>query len=119
MTATRPGTTPQPVTATGLGRERRTLDELLALFRRPAWMDDALCQEYPEVNFFPGRGESTDEARAVCGRCLVRSECLAFALEHGQGAGGRGGFGVWAGTSARERVKMRPEREARPSTPAA
>ena len=105
--ATRPGITPQPVMATGLGPERPPLDDLLALIRRPAWQADALCIEYPEVNFFPARGEPTEPARAVCRACLVREECLAFALEHGLGPGQHGGHGVWAGTSARERGRWR------------
>lgn len=104
----RPGTTAQPVFASGLGRERTPVPELVELLKRPAWMADALCPEYPEVRFFPERGESAEPARAVCGRCLVRAECLTWALEHGQSAAQHGGHGVWAGTSARERTRMRP-----------
>jgi hypothetical protein len=48
---------------------------------RPAWMRDGLCLEYPDVNFFPTQGESTGPAKAVCAGYLVRSECLAYALE--------------------------------------
>lgn len=102
----RPGTASQPVYATGPGGGRGTLDDLLGLLRRPAWQADALCIEYPEVNFFPERGEPSAPAKAVCERCLVRPECLAWALEHGQGPGLGGGHGVWAGTSARQRREM-------------
>lgn len=79
-----------------------TLDDLAD---RPPWMRDALCREYPEVNFFPGRGEDTLPARAVCGRCLVRDECLAYALTLDDGGGLTG---IWAGTSGRERRRLRP-----------
>lgn len=65
------------------------LDELLAYAvaaviarHRQPWWADALCKEYPAVSFFPGRGESTAPAKDVCGRCLVRAECHADAVEH-------------------------------------
>ncbi len=47
----------------------------------PAWQSDALCTEYPDVNFYPSRGEDVTAAKAVCARCLVRSECEAYALD--------------------------------------
>lgn len=100
--ATRPGSTPQPVYASGLAGDRRTVDEMLALIRRPSWQADAACIEHPEVNFYPERGESTEPARAVCSGCLVRAECLDFSLQEGNG----GRFGVWGGTSARERRRI-------------
>jgi WhiB family redox-sensing transcriptional regulator len=83
-------------------------DDILAemlgdLVGRPAWQADALCREYPEVDFFPGRGESTAPAKAVCARCLVRDECRAL-------AGERNEFGVWGGTSAQERRRNRRHR---------
>jgi len=37
---------------------------------RPAWHADAACLEHPEVNFFPGRGESLAPAKAICAGCL-------------------------------------------------
>jgi hypothetical protein len=52
------------------------VDHLLELLDRPAWQRDALCREYGgDVNFFPGRGESLELARALCAACLVRPEC--------------------------------------------
>ena len=53
--------------------------------------------------FFPGPYESQDAARTVCGGCEVRSECRDYALE----AGEPHLVGVWAGTSTRERGKLR------------
>src|SRR3954454_12633080 len=44
------------------------------------WRLDALCIEYPDLDWFPTSGASVDPGRAVCGRCLVRQECLTFAL---------------------------------------
>jgi WhiB family redox-sensing transcriptional regulator len=77
-----------------------TLDELLDA---PPWMADALCAEpaYPTSMFFPERGEPTEPAKAVCARCLVRQECLAYALAAGIP------LGIWGGTSGRERRALR------------
>jgi hypothetical protein len=33
----------------------------------PAFAKDGLCREYPQVNFFPGLGESSAPAKGVCG----------------------------------------------------
>lgn len=67
---------------------------------RPRWHRDAACREHPEVNFFPARGESTGAARGVCADCLVRSECLDYAITNDAD-------GIWAGTSGGERRAMR------------
>jgi WhiB family redox-sensing transcriptional regulator len=40
-------------------------------------------------------------AKAVCGRCRVKRECLRFALDSRQD------FGVWGGTTEEERKLMR------------
>ena len=67
-------------------------------------MRDSLCAEYPKHLFFPERGASCVQAKAICHACLVRSECLAFALHHPQG---ELLIGIWGGTSARERRMLR------------
>ena len=66
--------------------------------RPPSWHRDALCAQpaHKGVNFFPERGESAAPAKAICGRCVVRSECLSYALEVGP-------TGIWAGTSGHDR----------------
>jgi hypothetical protein len=69
---------------------------------KPDWHRDAACREHPDVNFFPERGEDSRPAKAVCAKCLVRAECLA--------AGIREHFGIWSGTSERERRRIRAER---------
>ena len=80
---------------TTLGRsEASTAGEVLGLLGlRPAWMRDGLCREHPEVSFYPDLGQSLEPARAVCQRCLVRDECLAYALQHDER------HGVWGGLS--------------------
>ena len=67
------------------------------LLERPDWQLDAACRGHPTEMFFPSRGESNDEAKAICQRCRVRHHCLAQALELGE-------VGIWAGLSARARI---------------
>jgi WhiB family redox-sensing transcriptional regulator len=69
-------------------------------------MDEAVCRGAadPEL-FFPvsevGPGtRQVNEAKAVCARCPVRPDCLAFALEQDLD-------GVWGGTTEEERRAMR------------
>lgn len=78
------------------------LPSLVDLVVRPAWHDDALCREYPDVSWFPARGTSTGPAKDVCGRCLVRAECLDAALESDEPP-----QGVWGGTAPEERRRLR------------
>lgn len=77
------------------------LDVFSALFW-PAWMADAACVEAPDKDaWFPSRGESNEPAKTVCFGCLVKSECLAFALEENIS------FGIWGGMTTRERRARR------------
>lgn len=82
------------------------LGTLLALagWSRPAWMRDALCPEYPSVDFFPSQGQSVTDALEVCARCLVAVECSAYAISE------RIDFGIWGGTTARARRRTADER---------
>jgi WhiB family redox-sensing transcriptional regulator len=57
----------------------------------------------PEL-FFPERGSSTREAKEVCRGCVVRSECLEFAIANSEK------FGIWGGMSERERRRVRRAR---------
>ena len=62
-----------------------------------AWRLDALCAETDPEAFFPEKGGSTREAKRICSRCEVKSECLEYALMHDER------FGIWGGLSERER----------------
>jgi WhiB family redox-sensing transcriptional regulator len=86
------------VLATAMLRLLRLLGDL------EPWQRDALCREHPEVEFFIERGASSAPAKALCQRCAVRDECLAYALEHGIR------HGVWGGLSERERRRIKRER---------
>jgi WhiB family redox-sensing transcriptional regulator len=77
------------------------------------WRQRGAClDEDPEL-FFPvgtGRGAAPqeEEARAVCMRCPVRAECLAWALETGQE------FGVWGGMTELDRRRIRRQQRRQP-----
>lgn len=66
-----------------------------------SWQAKARCLEVDPEIFFPERGGSSKAARAVCTQCEVRVECLRYALRN------REQFGIWGGTSERERRKLR------------
>ncbi len=67
----------------------------------PNWWHDAACINVAgRVDFFPGRGESAREAKAVCAECTVRAECLDYALRFHPLCG------VWGGLSERERRRL-------------
>lgn len=72
----------------------------------PLWQEQAACRSAVGVNFFPERGQTTKEAKAVCAACPVRAECLDYALAN------REKFGVWGGLSERQRRRVRQERAA-------
>lgn len=75
-------------------------ERAFAPFADVSWHVDALCAETDPEAFFPEKGGSTKEAKAVCADCLVRAECLDYALATGQR------FGIWGGRSERERRKL-------------
>jgi WhiB family redox-sensing transcriptional regulator len=68
------------------------------------WQERANCLGVDPDLFFPERGASTREAKAVCRGCEVRVECLEYALANGEK------FGIWGGMSERERRRIRRQR---------
>ena len=76
------------------------------------WKQFANCLGVDPDLFFPERGASTKEAKRVCSACVVRSECLEYALQNGEK------FGIWGGMSERERRRGRRERALRGGRPA-
>lgn len=73
---------------------------------RPSWHRQAACRGKGPGQWFPGRGESTEPARAICAECPVKADCLAAALE----VGTMHDSGVWAGTSVVQRRALRRDR---------
>ena len=70
----------------------------------PSWHDFANCLGVDPDLFFPERGASTKEAKEVCRGCVVRGDCLVYALQNGEK------FGIWGGMSERERRRIRRQR---------
>ena len=66
-----------------------------------SWQTHAACTGAHHISFFPEEGEHPDEAVAICRRCPVRQPCLDYALAAEER------FGVWGGTTPRERHRMR------------
>lgn len=71
------------------------------------WMHLANCLGIDPDIMFPGRGEGTSQAKAVCRECCVRAACLDYALTPPYEK-----YGVWGGSSERERRTMRRRRAA-------
>jgi WhiB family redox-sensing transcriptional regulator len=73
------------------------------------WRHRAVCRDEDPELFFPIGNSGPAllqiaEAKAVCERCPVISECLTWALETGQDAG------VWGGLSEDERRSLKRRR---------
>lgn len=68
------------------------------------WQSRANCMGVDPELFFPERGSSTREAKEVCRGCVVREDCLEFAIANGEK------FGIWGGMSERERRRVRRAR---------
>lgn len=70
------------------------------------WTPAAACRPYRTDLWFPlehdrdGRLEIDERAAALCASCPVQTECLDYALRHNV-------EGIWAGTTPRERKKLR------------
>lgn len=69
-----------------------------------AWMELGNCRGMDADLFFPERGEAVNQAKAVCVGCEVKEQCLQYALANSEH------FGIWGGSSERERRMMRTER---------
>ncbi|MGB5756677.1 MAG: WhiB family transcriptional regulator [Acidimicrobiales bacterium] len=87
-----------------MGRKHLMLDT--------SWQEFANCLGVDPDLFFPERGASTREAKEVCRGCVVRPDCLEFALANGEK------FGIWGGMSERERRRIRRQRALERSQPA-
>lgn len=70
----------------------------------PAWFTLANCRGINPGIFITARGDSVEPARRVCAGCVVRDECLDYALTRSPRV-----VGVWGGTTERERRAMRRE----------
>lgn len=85
-----------------------TLAELLPIppadlpQQEPGWRQRAACRGAPTSLWFPDRGQTAKEARAICATCPVLESCRNWALiESGDG------HGVLGGLSESDRVEYR------------
>jgi WhiB family transcriptional regulator, redox-sensing transcriptional regulator len=73
------------------------------------WVDRALCRHVtdPDRIFFPAKGQTAREAKAICAACPVQAQCFAWSLTLPD----FGDVGVLAGTVPQERARIRRERQ--------
>lgn len=66
------------------------------------WADKGACQNVEQTIFYPESHDKNayNEARAVCAQCIVRLECLDYALRNKELDG------CWGGTSPQQRRRM-------------
>lgn len=100
-----PPAPPPPPPAPPTPPRNYTLEhELLGATPPPHITDNAACKGIDPALFYPGRGHSVTEAKAVCEGCPVKAECLEWALDNGEK------YGIWGGLSERERRRIRRDR---------
>lgn len=76
------------------------------------WRRHAACRDTDPDLFFPvgttGPAiEQIENAKAVCGECDAKADCLEYALATNQDSG------IWGGTSEEERRQLRKQYAAR------
>ena len=98
--------------AAGRREEARVLDSMAAADR--TWQAKGLCRGNHAHLFFPPstveRKEERDrregQAKAICGVCSVKGDCLEFALEIKEP------YGIWGGLTETERRQVASRRAA-------
>lgn len=81
-------------------RRAPTPDAITSDVPLPRLHGQAACRGMDTEMFFPLDNQSTAPITAICSGCLVRVECLDWALAHGE-------RGIWGGTSEPARREMR------------
>lgn len=71
------------------------------------WISRAACANEPTDLFFPENGEGTELAKAICGGCPVRGECIGYAVAIPSLDG------IWGGLTRQERSRLRQSRNCR------
>ncbi len=64
-------------------------------------MQRGICAQVDPDQWFPEKGDSPRQAKAICRNCSVSIECLQYALEHPAIEG------IWGGTTFKERQQIR------------
>lgn len=68
------------------------------------WVADAACKGINTNLFYPERGEPTRHALEVCKPCVVKAECLQYAIDNSER------WGIWGGMTERQRRQIRSDR---------
>lgn len=76
---------------------------MMRLPKRPDWWDDAACRGKDPALFFPGPGQTTKAAKAICANCPVLHDCDDWAM--GEGPWLRGIFAGQTDTERRTRLR--------------
>ncbi len=69
-----------------------------------SWRYRGACRGLDPDIFYPVTDEEAEAAKAVCGQCVVRQQCLEFALDN------REREGVWGGATEKERRRILRQR---------
>ena len=90
-------------------------DDTIDRSDRMDWRHNAACRDEDPELFFPVGTSGpailqVAQAKSVCHRCTVASDCLTWALQSGQDAG------VWGGMSEDERRALKRRNAARVRT---
>jgi WhiB family redox-sensing transcriptional regulator len=64
------------------------------------WTDSAACRDVDPDHFFSETAKSIQAAKQLCNTCLVKVDCLDYALENEEQ------FGIWGGLTHRERKRL-------------
>ena len=65
-----------------------------------AWMEQASCRDVVPNTFFPESGAHVPAAVRICAACVVKGDCLEYALAN------HIDHGIWGGTSERQRRRI-------------
>ncbi len=85
-------------------RARELLIAITSPPRDYSWHKDANCKGLDNNTFFPTNATSNTDiqsAKAICFTCSVQDICLGYALSQ------ETVFGIWGGTSEKERRKLK------------
>lgn len=74
--------------------------EMPTQIERGEWQQHASCRFEPPATFFPENGVGVEVAKKICASCVVREQCLEYAIDN------RIDHGVWGGTSERQRRQI-------------
>lgn len=76
-------------------------DPYAIVFTMTKFQNQANCATIPNPDiFFSARRKDKELAMSLCNSCVVRLECLEFALENNDE------FGIFGGTTAEQRAEM-------------